>query len=187
VQVCQAVEHAHENGIIHRDLKPSNILVAKTGGVASPKIIDFGVAKAVNLRLTERTLFTEMGMLIGTPEYMSPEQAGEAEIGNPTDIVHGRIGEVKTEYSRDSVPLDPALVETLMQHKKRSISTSEGWLFANPVTRKPYHQDEDPEAVHPQSGHINRDRLRYRLAYVQAQLPVLAGRNRGASHRPKGS
>ena len=57
-------------------------------------------------------------------------------------IVHGRIGEVKTEYSRDSVPLDPALVEALMQHKKRSISTPEGWLFANPVTRKPYHQEE---------------------------------------------
>lgn len=57
-------------------------------------------------------------------------------------IVHGRIGEVKTEYSRDSVPLDPALVEALMQHKKRSIATPEGWLFANPVTRKPYHQEE---------------------------------------------
>jgi integrase len=57
-------------------------------------------------------------------------------------IVHGRIGEVKTEYSRDSVPLDPALVEALMQHKKRSISTPEGWLFANPVTRSPYHQEE---------------------------------------------
>ena len=57
-------------------------------------------------------------------------------------IVHGRIGEVKTEYSRDSVPLDPALVEALMRHKTRSISTPEGWLFANPVTRKPYHQEE---------------------------------------------
>jgi integrase len=57
-------------------------------------------------------------------------------------IVHGRIGEVKTEYSRDSVPLDPALVEALMQHKQRSISTPEGWLFANPVTRRPYHQEE---------------------------------------------
>jgi integrase len=57
-------------------------------------------------------------------------------------IVHGRIGEVKTEYSRDSVPLDPALVEALMQHKKRSILTPEGWLFANPVTSKPYHQEE---------------------------------------------
>ena len=57
-------------------------------------------------------------------------------------IVHGRVGDVKTEYSRDSVPLDPALVETLMQHKGRSFSTPEGWLFANPVTGKPYHQEQ---------------------------------------------
>ena len=57
-------------------------------------------------------------------------------------IVHGRVGDVKTEYSRDSVPLDPALVETLMQHKGRSFSTPEGWLFANPATGKPYHQEQ---------------------------------------------
>jgi integrase len=57
-------------------------------------------------------------------------------------IVHGRIGEVKTEYSRDSVPLDPALVAALMRHKERAFSTPEGWLFANPVTGKPYHQEE---------------------------------------------
>ena len=86
-QVCLAVEHAHEKGIVHRDLKPSNILVTKTAGVAMPKVIDFGVAKAVNARLTERTLFTEMGMLIGTPEYMSPEQAaGAVEVDSATDI-----------------------------------------------------------------------------------------------------
>ena len=57
-------------------------------------------------------------------------------------IVHGRVGDVKTEYSRDSVPLDPALVEALMLHKERSFSTPEGWLFANPVTGRPYHQEE---------------------------------------------
>ena len=56
--------------------------------------------------------------------------------------VHGRVGDVKTEYSRDSVPLDPALVQALMQHKERSYSAPEGWLFANPATRKPYHQEE---------------------------------------------
>jgi integrase len=57
-------------------------------------------------------------------------------------IVHGRVGDVKTEYSRDSVPLDPALVQALMQHKERSPSAAEGWLFANPVTGRPYHQEE---------------------------------------------
>src|SRR5437588_5770604 len=103
-QVCRAVEHAHAKGIIHRDLKPSNILVAKTDGVATPKIIDFGVAKAINLRLTERTLFTEMGMLIGTPQYMSPEQAGEAEIDGTTDIYS--LGVVLYELLVGATPFD---------------------------------------------------------------------------------
>jgi len=75
VKVCEGVQHAHQKAVIHRDLKPSNILVAQRDGQAEPKIIDFGVAKATAQRLTERTMFTEMGVLIGTPEYMSPEQA----------------------------------------------------------------------------------------------------------------
>jgi non-specific serine/threonine protein kinase/serine/threonine-protein kinase len=76
VQVCEGVQHAHQKAIIHRDLKPSNVLVTMHDGRALPKIIDFGVAKATSQRLTERTMFTEVGALIGTPEYMSPEQAG---------------------------------------------------------------------------------------------------------------
>ena len=75
-QVCGAVQHAHYKGIIHRDLKPSNILVPVRGDKPVPMIIDFGVAKAISQPLTERTLFTEQGQFIGTPEYMSPEQAG---------------------------------------------------------------------------------------------------------------
>ncbi len=73
--VCEAVQHAHQKGIIHRDLKPSNILVSTKDGRGVPKVIDFGVAKALHQKLTEQTLFTEQGQLIGTPEYMSPEQA----------------------------------------------------------------------------------------------------------------
>ncbi|MHC4204176.1 MAG: protein kinase domain-containing protein [Planctomycetota bacterium] len=76
LQVCQAVQYAHQKGIIHRDIKPSNILVSEEPDTAIPKIIDFGVAKAINQQLTERTLYTEQGQFIGTPEYMSPEQAG---------------------------------------------------------------------------------------------------------------
>ena len=72
-QVCDGVQHAHEKGIIHRDLKPSNVLVAVQGDRPAPKIIDFGVAKATGERLTEKTMFTEFGVLIGTPEYMSSE------------------------------------------------------------------------------------------------------------------
>ena len=74
-QVCHAIHHAHQKGIIHRDIKPSNVLVSSQDGDPVPKVIDFGVAKAISQRLTERTMFTEQGQLIGTPEYMSPEQA----------------------------------------------------------------------------------------------------------------
>jgi len=87
-QVCHAVHHAHQKGIIHRDIKPSNILVSAEGDRAVPKIIDFGVAKAMSQPLTERTLFTEDSQLLGTPEYMSPEQAEMAneDIDTRSDI-----------------------------------------------------------------------------------------------------
>ena len=73
--VCHAVQHAHNKGVIHRDIKPSNVLVTVADGKPIPKVIDFGIAKATNARLTEKTLFTEHRQLIGTPEFMSPEQA----------------------------------------------------------------------------------------------------------------
>ncbi len=76
LQICEAVQHAHQKGIIHRDIKPSNVLVAVDGNRATPKVIDFGIAKAVHQPLTTRTLQTEQGQLIGTLEYMSPEQVG---------------------------------------------------------------------------------------------------------------
>jgi len=75
IQLCDGVQHAHQKGIIHRDLKPSNVLVTVQDDRPMPRIIDFGVAKATAQPLTDRSLFTELGMLIGTPEYMSPEQA----------------------------------------------------------------------------------------------------------------
>lgn len=88
LQVCQAIHHAHQKGIIHRDLKPSNVLVTVQDDQAMPKVIDFGVAKAVSHSLTERTLLTEDSQLLGTPEYMSPEQADMAgeDIDTRSDI-----------------------------------------------------------------------------------------------------
>src|SRR5215470_5933294 len=87
-QVCEGVQHAHQKAIIHRDLKPSNILVSVVDGKALPKIIDFGIAKATGRRLTDKTFFTELGAVIGTPEYMSPEQADLSgqDVDTRTDV-----------------------------------------------------------------------------------------------------
>ncbi len=88
LQVCHAVQHAHQKGIIHRDLKPSNVMVTHHDGRPTPKVIDFGIAKATNQRLTEKTLFTRYAHIIGTPAYMSPEQAelSDLDIDTRSDV-----------------------------------------------------------------------------------------------------
>jgi serine/threonine protein kinase len=75
IKVCNAIQHAHQKGIIHRDIKPSNILITLHDGVPVPRIIDFGIAKATQQELTEMTIYTQHNQFIGTPAYMSPEQA----------------------------------------------------------------------------------------------------------------
>ena len=88
IQVCQAIQSAHQKGIIHRDLKPTNILVTLNAGVPVPMVIDFGVAKATNQKLTEKTVFTNYATMIGTPAYMSPEQAemSRLDVDTRTDV-----------------------------------------------------------------------------------------------------
>lgn len=106
IQVCQAVQHAHQKGIIHRDLKPSNILVTVQDGVAVPKVIDFGIAKATQGRLTDQTLFTAFEQFIGTPAYMSPEQAAmtSQDIDTRSDIYS--LGVLLYELLTGATPFD---------------------------------------------------------------------------------
>jgi len=105
-QVCEGVQHAHQKGVIHRDLKPSNVLVTIQDDHPVPKIIDFGVAKATARHLTEHTLFTELGVMIGTPEYMSPEQAemGGLDIDTRTDVY--ALGVILYELLTGALPFD---------------------------------------------------------------------------------
>jgi serine/threonine protein kinase/WD40 repeat protein len=107
MQVCEGVQHAHQKGIIHRDIKPSNVLVTIQDDKPVPKIIDFGVAKATEQRLTEKTVFTELGQLVGTPEYMSPEQAEMTglDIDTRTDVYS--LGVLLYELLSGALPFEP--------------------------------------------------------------------------------
>lgn len=106
IPVCRAIHHAHQKGIIHRDLSPDNILVEVRDGKAVPKIIDFGVAKAIDRRMTERTLSIERGVMIGKPEYMSPEQAEMTNLDIDTTADIYSLGVVLYEMLAGVLPLD---------------------------------------------------------------------------------
>src|SRR5215510_13948919 len=112
IKVCRAIQHAHQKGVIHRDLKPGNVLVTLHDGEPIPKVIDFGVAKALGQKLTEKTLFTRFEQMIGTPAYMSPEQAalGGLDIDTRSDIYS--LGVLLYELLTGVTPLDE---ETLRQ------------------------------------------------------------------------
>jgi len=127
IQVCQAVQHAHQKGIIHRDLKPSNVLVTSDDGVPMAKVIDFGIAKATSdIQLTDKTLFTRYEMFMGTPAYMSPEQAeyNASDIDTRTDIY--ALGVLLYELLVGQTPFDSAsLVNSGVERMRRTIRETE--------------------------------------------------------------
>ncbi|TMB88155.1 MAG: serine/threonine protein kinase [Chloroflexi bacterium] len=112
IEVCNAIQHAHQKGIIHRDLKPGNILVTLFDGKPVPKVIDFGIAKATNQQLAQRTLYTQTGALIGTPEYMSPEQAQTSglDVDTRTDVYS--LGVILFELLTGTQPFDAKVLRS---------------------------------------------------------------------------
>jgi serine/threonine protein kinase/Tfp pilus assembly protein PilF len=125
VSVCQAIQHAHHKGIIHRDIKPANVMVSRDAGGAVPRIIDFGISKAIDRHLTEKTLFTECGRMIGTPMYMSPEQAGMCglDVDTRTDIYS--LGVLLYELLTGATPVAKGQLEDIPYDEIRRIIRDE--------------------------------------------------------------
>jgi tetratricopeptide (TPR) repeat protein len=125
VHVCHAVQHAHQNGIIHRDIKPSNVLVTMHDGRGVPKVIDFGVAKATNGQLTDKTLFTNFSQMIGTPSYMSPEQAEMSGLDVDTRSDIYSLGVLLYELLTGATPFDKTRLREASYDEMRRIIREE--------------------------------------------------------------
>jgi serine/threonine protein kinase/tetratricopeptide (TPR) repeat protein len=165
IKVCQAIQHAHQKGIIHRDIKPSNFLVTLHDGVPVPKVIDFGIAKATEGRLTDNTVYTQLHQFIGTPAYMSPEQAEMSglDIDTRSDIYS--LGALLYELLAGSTPFDPkeliasgidAMRKTIREKEPLRPSTRLATLKGEELTSTAKRRSSDvPKLIHLLKGDLD--------------------------------
>jgi eukaryotic-like serine/threonine-protein kinase len=165
IQVCGAIQHAHQKGIIHRDIKPSNILVTLHDGVPVPKVIDFGIAKAIEGRLTDQTLFTQFNAFLGTPAYISPEQTeiGTLDIDTRSDIYS--LGVLLYELLTGKTPLESEeLLRAGLDQMRRMIREKEpkkpstrltGMHVADQASIAQRHRTEPAKLIHQVRGDLD--------------------------------
>jgi serine/threonine protein kinase len=165
VQICRAIQHAHQKGIIHRDIKPSNILITVNDGVPVPKVIDFGIAKATQGRLTDKTLFTAFEQFIGTPAYMSPEQAEMTSLDIDTRSDIYSLGVLLYELLTGKTPFDAnELLQAGLDEMRRTIREIEPpkpstrlsiMLDAERTTTASHRQTDPPQLIHLVRGDLD--------------------------------